>query len=457
MQKPLKTFLLGLVLLLTLARCTRVSFPKIFQSASASIGEALAPASPREAYEKSLRKTGLDRTTAGQAWLDAGARALTDSLSVGLPFSETGIFPAETPLAFSYRVRVPVGRRLVARVSLPKKDSSVRVFAELFEVKPNGKPKRLKFAENGEALVQEAAEAGTFLVRLQPQLGQSGPFTVTLESQPMLTFPVAGRKYESIVSFWGMPRDGGKRLHEGVDIAAPQGTPVVAAADGIVSQVTTNRLGGLVVYQTDTEHDLTLYYAHLSRQLAKPGQRVKRGETLGLVGNTGNAITTGPHLHFGVVPFYQRPTDPLPYLDSRNAKPTLAVAQPDTRRLGTYLRTVPTWTTLRKSPETRERAGMNLPKNTVLRPVAITKGWYRVALPDGTVGYLQTAQLQPLERGLRRQALVVRRALLTAPNAPADTLKLLAARQSVSVLGQFGGYDFVETADKQSGWVRVSE
>jgi murein DD-endopeptidase MepM/ murein hydrolase activator NlpD len=463
MRKLLNDLALGVLVVVGMTRCTQVSFPKLFQLASETVSEVFAPATAREAYERSLRKAGIDRTDAGRAWLDAGERALTDSVSVGLPFRETGIFPAETPLAYGYRVTVPAGRRLVARVNVPKADSGVRVFVDLFELR-GGKPKRLKAVEAGQTLAQDAGERSTFLVRVQPQLPETGfdlthSFTVTLESQPVLTFPVEGKRYEDIVSFWGMPRDGGRRLHQGVDIAAPKGTPVLAAADGIVSQVTSDRLGGLVIYQTDTEHGLTLYYAHLSRQLAKPGQRVKRGQTIALVGNTGNAIHTGPHLHFGVVPFFQKPTDPLPFLDARGARPSLPATSLAVNQLGTYQRTVPTWAALRKSPDTRDGAAVSLPKNTVLRPVAVTsaKGWYRVALPNGTVGYLQAAQLQPVQRQLRKQALAVRQPLLTAPTAPADTLRVLAARQSVSVLGQFGSYDYVETADKQNGWVRVEK
>lgn len=452
MQKPLRNSLLAFVLLVILLRCATTSLPKL---SFPNVPELFAPATPREAYEKELRKTKLDQTEIGQAWREAGERALSDSLTVGLPFRETGVFPAEAPLAHSYRVRVPAGRRLVVRVSTPPADSAGRLFVDLFQIRENGKPKHLGFAQKGAALSCEVAEETTLLLRLQPELStpaKARAFTILLESQPLLSFPVAGRGYSSLISFWGAPRDGGRRLHEGVDIAAPRGTPVLAAADGIVTQVTTNRLGGLVVYQQDTEHAMTLYYAHLHKQLARPGQRVKRGDTLGLVGNTGNAITTGPHLHFGVYPNYQGAADPLPFVDPRGSQPAPVTA--NTRRLGGYMRTAPSWMALRKSPKTTGSAALNLPKNTVLRPLAATQGWYRVALPDGTLGYVQAAQLQALGR-LRKQTLNVAQALLAAPEIPTDTLRSLTARQAVHVLGQFGGYEFVETLDKQNGWVKA--
>ncbi|MCY7352255.1 MAG: peptidoglycan DD-metalloendopeptidase family protein [Cytophagaceae bacterium] len=471
MLKLLKIFCLVGLLAFALIRCTNVSFPKVFQSASDSVEKLFVPASPRDTYEKGLRRAKLDKTTAGQAWLDAGERALNDSLVVGLPFRETGVFPLEIPLAYSYRVNVPAGRRLVARVSVPKRtdtrpldarrgetkpDTTFRMFVDLFELKDNGKPKRVSFAQNGEAISRESTEETTFLLRVQPQLQQRGQFMITLENQPLLSFPVAGKKYENLISFWGAARDGGQRLHEGIDVAAPRGTPVVAAADGIVSQVTTNRLGGLVIYQQDTEHDLTLYYAHLDRQLTTPGQRVKRGDTLGLVGNTGNAVTTGPHLHFGVYQNFRGATDPLPYVDTRGSVPAPVTA--NTTRLGGWMRTLPSWIAFRKSPRTSASAALSLPKNTVLRPLAATQNWYRVALPDGTQGYLQAAQVQHVGQRISKRTLTSTQPLLAALTPQTDTLDVLTVNERVNVLGQFGGYQLVETPDRNgrlmTGWMR---
>ena len=474
MQKLLKILFSGVLLALVLTRCTHVSFPKVFQSASDSVEELFVSASPRDNYEKGLRRAKLDKTSAGQAWLDAGERALNDSLAVGLPFRETGVFPAETPLAYSYRIQVPAGRRLVARVSVPKRtdtrlpdayrdetktDTTFRIFVDLFELKDNGKPKRVSFAQNGGAISRESTEETTFLLRVQPQLQQRGQFMITLENQPLLSFPVAGKKYENLISFWGAPRDGGQRPHEGVDIAAPRGTPVVAAADGIVSQVTTNHLGGLVIYQQDTEHNLTLYYAHLDRQLATSGQRVKRGDTLGLVGNTGNATTTGPHLHFGVYPNFRGATDPLPYVDTRDSVPAPVTA--NTTRLGGWMRTLPSWIAFRKSPQTSAKAALSLPKNTVLRPLAATQGWYRVVLPNGTQGYLQAAQVQYAGQRLSKRTLTSRQPLLATLTPQTDTLDVLTANERVNVLGQFGEYQLVETPDRNgrlmTGWMRGAD
>jgi peptidoglycan LD-endopeptidase LytH len=99
---------------------------------------------------------------------------------------------------------------------------------------------------------------------------------------------------------FGDPRDGGRRRHEGVDIFAKRGTPVLSASSGVVTRVGEGGLGGRVVWVWDPARSLLLYYAHLQEQLVSTGTRVRAGEPIGTVGNTGNARTTPPHLHFGI-------------------------------------------------------------------------------------------------------------------------------------------------------------
>ena len=97
-------------------------------------------------------------------------------------------------------------------------------------------------------------------------------------------------------------RRGGDGVHEALDILAPRGTPVVAAADGVVVKLFLSKPGGITVYQLDTTGTVAYYYAHLDRYaegLAE-GQALKRGDAVGYVGSTGNASPTAPHLHFAV-------------------------------------------------------------------------------------------------------------------------------------------------------------
>lgn len=104
---------------------------------------------------------------------------------------------------------------------------------------------------------------------------------------------------KQIANSWGYPRRGG-RSHQGVDIFAARGTPVLSATEGIVIRVGTNELGGQVVNVLGPGRQVH-YYAHLdSFGSFKPGHFVFPGNILGYVGNTGNARDTPPHLHYGV-------------------------------------------------------------------------------------------------------------------------------------------------------------
>ncbi len=138
---------------------------------------------------------------------------------------------------------------------------------------------------------------------------------------PTLIFPVASMK-AFVASFWGAAREGGVRKHEGIDIFAKKGTPVVAICDGVVEKVGTTPKGGKVVWLRSADHAWSVYYAHLNQQKVKVGQIVKKGEFIGTVGNTGNAKYTPSHLHFGIYT-YNGAINPFPYVKSspKIAKP----------------------------------------------------------------------------------------------------------------------------------------
>lgn len=93
------------------------------------------------------------------------------------------------------------------------------------------------------------------------------------------------------------PFTGKREFHKGLDIANKQGSPIVATADGVVSFVGENgSLGQTVV--VDHGYGFVTRYAHVQKGLKKRGERVRRGETIALMGNTGRS--TGPHLHYEV-------------------------------------------------------------------------------------------------------------------------------------------------------------
>jgi murein DD-endopeptidase MepM/ murein hydrolase activator NlpD len=108
------------------------------------------------------------------------------------------------------------------------------------------------------------------------------------------------------------PLDGGTKYHTGVDLRAPEGSPIRAAADGIVKMV--GRRGGYGnAVEIDHGAGQTTLYAHASELLVTKGQTVAAGDTIGLAGQTGRA--TGPHLHFEVR-VNDRPVDPTRALNS---------------------------------------------------------------------------------------------------------------------------------------------
>ncbi|RYZ18755.1 MAG: M23 family metallopeptidase [Sphingobacteriales bacterium] len=160
---------------------------------------------------------------------------------------------------------------------------------------------------------------GDYVLRLQPELYVSATYDLTATVVPSLGFPVAGNKART-GSFWGDARDGGQRSHEGIDIFAPKSTPVVASADGYITGVKNGGIGGKTVWLRATDRNIHLYYAHLDSQLVSEGDEVRKGDTLGLVGNTGNAQFTPPHLHFGVYTS-RGPIDPYPFIDAPGKLP----------------------------------------------------------------------------------------------------------------------------------------
>jgi murein DD-endopeptidase MepM/ murein hydrolase activator NlpD len=116
-----------------------------------------------------------------------------------------------------------------------------------------------------------------------------------------MRMPVVGIRSFDLSDSWHDPRDGGVRLHKGIDIFAARGTQIVAVVDGIISYIGDQPKGGHCLWLT-TESGASFYYAHLDRWAAGlyEGMEVQAGDLLGYVGNTGNAKYTPSHLHFGV-------------------------------------------------------------------------------------------------------------------------------------------------------------
>ena len=155
------------------------------------------------------------------------------------------------------------------------------------------------------------APAGGVPLTVAPPL-KGGPYT----------FPVTGNAFFGD-TYGAMRSDVPGGWHHGDDIFAPLGQPVVAVANGRVYKVGWNKVGGWRLWLRDAQGN-RFYYAHLSgyTKFGKSGTRVKAGQQLGFIGNTGDAFTTPHHLHFEIHPVtllylaYAGAVDPTRYLDS---------------------------------------------------------------------------------------------------------------------------------------------
>lgn len=161
----------------------------------------------------------------------------------------------------------------------------------------------LVIREQGEALVREmgeqvreaslAAEAG--MARFNSLYDILDEKRSILESTPSIR-PTTGW----VSSHFGArtsPFTGRNSFHKGYDIANHAGTPIVAPADGVVTYAGSRGTMGIMI-SIDHGHGMVTRYGHLSKTLKKRGEKVKRGDKIALMGNTGRS--TGPHLHYEV-------------------------------------------------------------------------------------------------------------------------------------------------------------
>ena len=143
-----------------------------------------------------------------------------------------------------------------------------------------------------------------------------------------LAIPVVGIKANQLTDTYTQARAGGARRHDAIDIMAPEGAPVIAAADGTVEKLFNSAAGGITLYIRSPDQRWIYYYAHLQSYAPgiHEGQQVKRGQLVGRVGYTGNANPAGPHLHFAINQMQKgdrwwngSPINPYPLLAGRKA------------------------------------------------------------------------------------------------------------------------------------------
>jgi murein DD-endopeptidase MepM/ murein hydrolase activator NlpD len=150
------------------------------------------------------------------------------------------------------------------------------------------------------------------------QTPKAAPIADSFVGTLKLIVPVVGVRPDQLMDTFADARSEG-RVHDAIDIPAPAGTQVVAAADGEIVKLFPSERGGTTIYQLSVDKKLVFYYAHLQRYAdgLAAGKFVHQGEVIGYVGDTGNAGAGNFHLHFSISVI----SDPKRYWEGTNINP----------------------------------------------------------------------------------------------------------------------------------------
>lgn len=419
-------------LLLAAASC-KTSGPSLFGKRSL-----------HEQYGQSLKNAGLEKTAIGNSWFQAAAQALSNPVNIKLPYKEFTYLDASQPRALGLQFTAKRGEKIVVEVER-KPLAGSRVFVELWDTN-GGEQEFLQEADTSNRLDLDAETDGLLILRLQPELLAGGEYTITIRNGPSLVFPVKTER-QVISSFWGADRDGGARKHEGVDIFAPRGTPLIAAAEGRITRVDETEIGGKTVWLRPKGKDYVLYYAHLQEQLVKAGQQVKQSEVIGTTGNSGNARTTGPHLHFGIYAAGGA-IDPLWFIQpNRNSLPNFSA---DISGINKVKLTGPA-AALYTAPGA-SAAAFQLPRNTPLRQIGFTGAWSRVVTPDGQTGFVKSEKLET--PGQKQITAANDHTVYDKPSTGAARKMIIRKGERFQLIGNFSNLSYI-ACHGIDGWVQL--
>ena len=352
------------------------------------IADAVVQPTPREVYARRFSQDDRDYAS----WKNAYQLALQDSLAVDLPYLEAGGFgPTDSPV-YAYETIVQQGEKLV--IAVTSVSDSISTFIDVFKVEANdGIDKEAFLSEKkfGKQVVEfSVEETGLYKISIQPELYGATDFQIEIFTKPTLGFPVANVSDKAIQSFWGAPRSGGRRTHEGVDIFAPRLTPVLAVSNGRTGYTGEKGLGGKQVWLREGIFKNSFYYAHLDSIKVSTAQKVNLGDTLGFVGNTGNAKTTAPHLHFGVYTA-NGAIDPLPFIRA-STRLKIDVQVPSYQGFVKGKKA-----NLRLSPKLKSEIITTLKQNDTLTILGNTVDWYHVQSKAEEQGYVYKSLLMEFD------------------------------------------------------------
>ena len=348
---------------------------RIFKSSSA-----------RTKYLNTLENSGISDTKIGTEWKESANEAILQALELEIPIAIQGSFKSKSIEAKAWKIQLEQGASMNILVHWQASDSS-RLFVDILQG-PDWKELE-SFATQNDSVKFEAEKTGQYLLRIQPEISGEGNFHVRINgTATYAVFPVQGKNSKAIQSVWGDERDGGKRSHEGVDIFAARGTPVLAPIEGVITSVRDRGLGGKQVWMRDPERDWNLYFAHLDSQLVSNLQRVNPGDTLGFVGNTGNARTTAPHLHFGI--YQNGAINPFPAIQD-----DFELVQEE--ELPQLMKVNAAQANLRSQPSTQSPINSKMEGGTPVFILAATSDWFQVEDPNGNFGFIYKTLVAPIE------------------------------------------------------------
>ena len=406
--------------------------------------------SPHDSYYSALLRENLKATAA--RWKMEAEESLAAPLHISLPYSERRLLEADylQPITFAFDLKVD---ELIQVNIFPSINTRAEVFVDVFYVKDAAtEPIRIASMAAEEQQLKIAAEhTGQYRVRIQPSHTAQGLMDIAITSPLRYGFPVDTERENAVQSFFGVDRDGGARRHEGIDIFAPRGTPVIAAEAGHVSRVGDTPLGGKNVWVRGDNR--SFYYAHLDSIAVSPGDRIRRGDVLGAVGNTGNAITTDPHLHFGIYKFARGAVDPLPLVGQK-------------KKINTYtpplVELAPRWLSintekanLRSGPSLRTTIVASLMRAELVQVDSVAGDWLRVTTGKGTKGFIARRLTETPSESLL--TLTENYVAFSLPDDTAPVVGDFSAGDKLPTLGQFGSFAWIKMPGGVYAWAKVAK
>ena len=403
------------------------------------------PRNDHEAYEHALEEVNLINTALGIDWKNGAKTSLEQPIKISAPYEEAIYVDEKEAIAIGYQFSVKRGQKVQVSIERLSQDIG-KTFVDLFRIDEHNNFRHVASADNEELLLGfEPRRDASYVLRFQPELLRGGQYKITIQNVPTLQFPVAGKTDRAIGSYWGADRDGGRRKHEGVDIFAPRGTPIIAPTDGYVRTAGKRGIGGNVVWLYDSKRSQSLYFAHMNKILVKKGDKISLGDTLGTVGNTGNARTTPPHLHFGI--YQNGATNPINHLRAEGTK--LRTVDNNFGLLGDEIR-------LNKSTRMLLNASgsksIQLSKNQIATAIGINAKQYRIELPDGRTGYVNKRALSSLDKSIETLYIGDDGVLLKNPDRR-SVFAGIQVDERLMILGKNRDFWLVENDAGEKGWI----